>query len=154
YVATQHDSLYAIDARTGTILWQDSFLSGSYFPAGATVSTVPNSDVSAMDIQPEIGITSTPVIDLGTNTLYVNAKTKEVYGGNAHYVYRLHAIDITNGAEKFGGPVVVGDTISNDHTTYTYVSGPAVNGTGAGVVDNVTTFDGGNTAVDGKIVFN
>jgi fibronectin type 3 domain-containing protein len=154
YVATEHDSLYAIDADKGTILWKDSFLSGPYLPAGAVVTPVPYGDLNSTAIQPEVGITGTPVIDPNTNTLYLAAKTKEVYGGNAHYVYRLHALDVASGVEKFGGPVVIGDTISNDLVHSTYVSGPYMDGTGVGLVDDVTTLDGGNPAVDGKIAFN
>ena len=59
------------------------------------------------DILTEIGITGTPTIDQASNTLYVVAKTKE----GSSYVQRLHALDITNGAEKFGGPVVISASV-------------------------------------------
>ena len=97
YVATEHDSLYAFDADRGTQLWKDSFLIN-----GAT--TLSTTDVgNTQDINPEIGITGTPTIDSTTNTLYVVVNTKEA----GAIIYRLHAIDITTGAEKFGGPALM-----------------------------------------------
>ncbi len=140
YATTEHDSLYAIDANTGAILWQDSFIN----PA-SNITTVPSGDIMSTDLTPEIGITSTPVIDPNTNILYLTAKTKEIRGTDNHYVYKLHAINIANGAEALGGPAVIGDTISNTYPTSTvhdtFVSGPAVNGTGDAAVAGVITFD-------------
>lgn len=99
YVATEHDSVYAIDADAGVIFWKVSFINPS-----ANVTTVSSTtDLACSDISPEMGITGTPVIDSSTGTLYVVALTKE----SGIFVQRLHALDIATGAEKFGGPIVV-----------------------------------------------
>ncbi len=105
YVATENDSVYAFDAdqmHVSAPLWKTSFL---HLP---DVTSVSSSDVFEKypnhDIQPSIGITSTPVIDLTTNTMYVVPMTKE--DGN-QYVQRLHALDITTGKDKPGSPITI-----------------------------------------------
>ncbi len=105
YVATENDSVYAFDADglSTTPLWHVSFL-------GSGVTTVPCADAGECgDIPTQFGVTSTPVIDQTTGTMYVVAATKE---GATTWVQRLHALDITTGAEKFGGPVVLQATVS------------------------------------------
>jgi len=108
FVATMHDSVYAFDADSnagtnGGLLWQLNL--------GTSVVT-PNSDFGNRygayhDIRPEIGILGTPIIDLPSGTLFVDAFTHE---GNS-YVHRIHALNITNGAEQASSPVVVGASI-------------------------------------------
>jgi hypothetical protein len=104
FVATEHDSVYAFDAdgRSAEPLWHVSFLKTG-------VTTVPHRDAACPFIAPEIGITPTPVIDYKTGTLYVLARTKESQGfvSSDRYVQRLHALAVTTGTEKFGGPIEI-----------------------------------------------
>lgn len=112
YVATEHDSVYAFDAdHPGTqALWKVSFLD----PArGITVPS--EDDVQCPFIRPEVGITSTPVIDLSTGTLYVLARTKIRHRVSADdYFQHLHALAITTGVEKFGGPKLISAVVSGN----------------------------------------
>ena len=97
YVATEHDSVYAIDADTGAVLSQVSLIPSG----GTTVNSI--SDLGCTDIIPEIGITGTPVIDPTTSTMYLVAKSN-VSGNLVQY---LHALDTRTLAEKFGGPILI-----------------------------------------------
>ena len=108
YVATEHDSVYAFDAygHPSTPLWHASFLKFGE-------STVPERDVQCFFISPEVGITSTPVIDLKTGTLYVlvRKRIEHLFSAN-EYHQELHALAITSGVEKFGGPVEIRAAVS------------------------------------------
>ncbi|HVT95027.1 MAG TPA: hypothetical protein VHD76_19405 [Bryobacteraceae bacterium] len=102
--ATAHDSVYAFDADSNEganaeALWHVSFLSSD-----PKVTSVPTSDVSCLVIAPELGIVGTPVIDPASGILYLVAETKE---GDSNYVFRLHALDISTGAEHRGSPVEI-----------------------------------------------
>jgi Immunoglobulin I-set domain len=97
-VATEHDTVYAFDADSGTILWQTSMLK-----AGETTSD----DRGCDQVTPEIGVTSTPVIDRtrGANgAVYVVAMSKDASG---NYHQRLHALDLALGTELSGSPAEV-----------------------------------------------
>jgi outer membrane protein assembly factor BamB len=96
YVVSEHDSIYAFDADTGTQLWK-------------TTALLPSESASdphgCGQISPEIGITNTPVIDRnrGANgAIYFVAMSKDA---SNNYHQRLHALDLTTGVELLGGPV-------------------------------------------------
>lgn len=100
YVATENDSVYAFDADgvIPTPLWKTSFVNPT-----AGITAIPSTESSCFNITPTYGITGTPVIDPVTNTLYVVAATQQ-HGTD---FLKLHALDITSGKEKFGGPVTI-----------------------------------------------
>jgi hypothetical protein len=116
FVVTEHDSVYAFDADTGDLLWHDgpSGTLTTILPAGET----PSDPVFGSQVTPEIGITATPVIDPTTQTMYLVAMSKDTSG---HHFQRLHALDVTTGQEKFGGPVTIAATYGSqtfDPTQY------------------------------------
>src|SRR5215831_18565589 len=109
YVATEHDSVYAFDANHpgDPPLWKASFLDKS-----RGVTPLSEDQVACPFIRPEIGITSTPVIDLKTGTLYVLARTMIAHKSGAdEYLQHLHALAITTGFEKFGGPKLIAASV-------------------------------------------
>ncbi len=119
YVVTEHGSVYAFaaDNVSGTSakpLWQIS----TQLP-GET----PSDNRSCGQVTPEIGITSTPVIDRTRGAIYVVAVSKNASG---NYFHRLHALDITSGKELFGGPTTIA---------------PTFQGNGAGSVNGTVVFD-------------
>jgi len=115
-VATEHGSVYGFDADTGSQIWKVTTLG-----SGETTSD----DRGCNQVTPEIGVTATPVIDRtrGPNgAIYVVAMSKD---SNGNYYQRLHALDLTTGAELFGGPTTVqatypgtGDNSSNGIVTF------------------------------------
>src|SRR5713226_156159 len=98
YVATEHGSVYAFDAdsisgTTSAFLWKTSTLGSGETPSDPVGG--------CSQVSPEIGITATPVIDRTRNAIYVVAISKNTAGA---YFQRLHALDLSTGAELFGGP--------------------------------------------------
>jgi outer membrane protein assembly factor BamB len=116
YVVTEHDSVYALDADSGTQLWQVSTLGKN---------ETPSDDLGCGQITKEIGITSTPVIDRSRGahgTIYLVAMSKDASGG---YHQRVHALDLASGAELLNGPTEVAATYpgngansSNGHVVF------------------------------------
>jgi hypothetical protein len=117
YVATENDSVYAVDAdsiggTSATILWKSSVLPSGEAPADS--ASLPCGNISPN------GITATPVIDRGRNAIYVVAMSKSTTTGSIFH--RLHALDLTTGKELAGGPVTI-------TATYPGTGGNSQNGT-------------------------
>jgi hypothetical protein len=119
FVATENDSVYAFDADSGALLWQVSMLAG-----GETVNDLP--PYGCDQVAPTIGITATPVIDRAAGAhgiIYIVAMSKTTASSSHHQ--RLHALDVTTGAEALNGPVdiaatypVLGGTTTFDPAQY------------------------------------
>ena len=99
FIATQENFVYAFDADTPTQLWRRSL--GTPVPSPPKAES--NEDNIGNHLVPDIGITGTPVIDRSSGALYVVAYRQRSNGPR----FELHALDVTNGQEKFGGPVDV-----------------------------------------------
>jgi hypothetical protein len=103
FVATEHDSVYAFDSDSGAVLWHVSLLA-----AGES----PSNDHGCIQVSPEIGVTSTPVIDRAAGahgTIYVVAMSVDA---QSNYHHRLHALDVATGAELLNGPAEITATYS------------------------------------------
>jgi len=104
YVATEGNTVYAIDAESGTVLLNPNFGPPVRFPLGCTNNG------------PNVGINSTPVIDTSTNTLYVVIYTNDTSGPT----YRIHALDLGSLTDKVAPQVVVASHTLSDGTTFTF----------------------------------
>jgi len=105
FVITAHDSIYAFDAanKPPQPLWHTALTNEQ-----AGIHPVPSSAVQCSFLGPEVGITSTPVIDPATRTMYFVARTaRRSPNGEDLYYQHLHAVDITTGDEKPGSPVLL-----------------------------------------------
>src|ERR1700712_989664 len=100
---TEMNSIYGFDATTRTQLWTRNL--GQPYDAKTLLGCA--------DINPLVGITSTPVVDSATGTEYVMSKV-----GAPTVAHYLHAIDITNGAELAGWPVEIKGAADNDPTVH------------------------------------
>ena len=128
FVATEHDSIYALDAdgNPGTnngVLWHDNV--GLSANSAAAPFGFRYTGGGYTDIVPEVGITGTPVIDPQTGTLYVDAFTRDVTSATTNFNHRIHALDVTTGAERPYSPVIVAGSVP---------------GTGVGSTNGVQTF--------------
>lgn len=114
YVVTENDGVYAFDADglSSKPLWYVSLVN-----AAEGITAVPCAQMAqSCNVFPIDGITGTPVIDPTSDTIYFVAQTLE----NGVYYQRLHALDTTTGAEKFGGPTVISGSVKNAHGTLAF----------------------------------
>ncbi len=131
YVVTQHDSVYAFDADADPLganaagtdsapLWHTSLLQPD--AQLGTPTTVPSSDAAGSDISPEFGITTTPVIDPASGTLFVVSLVK-FPGQPVNNLYRqeLHALDIKTGKDKVA-PFILDANLTFKGYVYPYSS--------------------------------
>jgi len=104
YIATENNTVYAIDANAGTVLLSQNL---------GTPVTWP---LSCNNNGPHVGIDSTPVVDVAGNTLYVIAYTRDTTGP----AYRLHALDLGNLTDKVAAQLITAANTLSDGTTYAF----------------------------------
>ncbi len=104
YVVTENNSVYAIDVHTGTVLLSPNFGAPVVYPLGCGNNG------------PNVGITSTPVIDSSSNTLYVMVYNQTQSGP----AYSLHALDLGSLTDKVTPQVVTASHTLTDGTTFTF----------------------------------
>jgi hypothetical protein len=128
YVATEHDSLYAFDADSGVQYWKTSLLlSGE--------SSVPSSDLNFTAIEPELGITSTPVIDRNAGphgTIFVVAMSINA----SNVLYRIHGIDLATGKDRIT-PVIISASVSGTGPATTFVAKQQLNRAGLLLLNHI-----------------
>ena len=100
YVVTEHGTVFAFDADSGSGVAGKTLWIASTLMKGES----PSDDRDCASITPEIGITSTPVIDRARGAIYVEGVSKDAAG---NYYQRLHALNLTTGKELFGGPTLI-----------------------------------------------
>ena len=117
YAATENDSVYAFDAdgTATTPLWQTSLLTNGAQPLTSV-------DVNCTNITPQMGITSTPVIDPLTNTMFVLGRTKTGSPGSYSFYETLYALDITSGAVLQSVQIQASVTSGNNTVTFNPVN--------------------------------
>jgi len=106
-IATENDTLYAYDADTGKSVWARSFIQPSRGSTAVSISSVGNCN----QITPTIGISSTPVVDSSTLTLYLDDKSQLTAGGSTTYHDYVRAIDLTTGHDRVQ-PAEVGGSVA------------------------------------------
>ncbi|KAI4287646.1 MAG: hypothetical protein L6R35_003099 [Caloplaca aegaea] len=117
FIATSQNNVYKINAKTGTIVASRNL----HIPF-LTQEVVP-----CLDINPNIGVTGTGVIDPSTDTWYLAAKTYEdqtdqVKGlDNGRYFF--HAIDVNTLAEKPNFPKPIEGTVAKNNPRRVFQSG-------------------------------
>jgi hypothetical protein len=120
-VATEHDSVYAFDADSGALYWQASMLGAGEVPSDPR-SNFNGGNLNGgfcTDLVPEIGVTSTPVIDrnLGPHgTLFVLAMSASP--DFANHFYRLHALDLSTGQEGLAPKLIQATQLAASVTTW------------------------------------
>ena len=104
YIATQHNSVYAMDADTGEQIWFKNL--GPSMPTPNAFLPAPSNQTPYKDLNPEQGITSTPVIDRDTNTIYLTSFVQQhsTEPPGAIFTHYLNALSLTDGTPKLGSP--------------------------------------------------